>query len=128
MRWILLFLGLAGLMASAAAAATRTFTVGGEAFVESEIIDARGLPQLDGTSTVMITFSDKAAQRLEAITKKLAQKPMPVMLDDKALANPQRIEPNVIEVGGFETIDQASDMAKRISGKDPLPDELEGGL
>jgi preprotein translocase subunit SecD len=128
MRRFLFILAILGLITSSAAAANRSFSVGNEAFLESDILDARGLPELDGTPVIMITLADKASNRLRIMTRRIVGKSMPIMLDGKTIAAPvvrEEISSSVIEISGVATIEDATRIAKIISGKDPLPDSLE---
>jgi len=104
------------------------FAIGGENFAQADIIDARALPELDGTAAIMFTFDPKAARRLEALTRSQAAKPLAVTLDGATLASPVVPEPitdGVLTIAGGFTMPQAEALAKRISGKDPVPEEFE---
>jgi preprotein translocase subunit SecD len=118
------------LLATAAAPATPPagFAIGGEAFSQRDILDARAMPSLDGIATIMLTFTPPAAKRLKALTTAQVGKTMPVTLDGKLLAEPvvaQPIAGGVIEMDGHFALPQATALAKRISGRDPLPDSLD---
>ncbi len=130
----LLFLQLlAGLLAASSAPALgetkRNFTIGGQPFSTDEIVDARALPEIDGTPQIMITFSEDGAKRLAAITRDMTGKTMTIALDGKAILETIAREPlegGVVNIVGLKrTLDEAAAMAKLISGKDPLPDSLE---
>ncbi|SNS82789.1 hypothetical protein SAMN06295912_11831 [Sphingomonas laterariae] len=104
------------------------FAIGGQAFQQAEILDARAMPELDGTASIMLTLDPAAAKRLEAITRAHLQKPVEVTLDGATIAAPVVAEPiteGVLTIAGTFTLAQAEAMAKRISGKDPLPEEFE---
>ncbi len=106
----------------------RRFSVGGEMFAEDDILDARGLPSIDGAPTIMITFSDAAAARFKAVTQRHIGKPIPVTLDGKTLtapATPTPIDTGVTEISGLSSLQDAITAARLISGKEPLPDSLE---
>lgn len=117
------------LSASAATAqAARSFTIGGEAFAHTDILDARALPQIDGTPVVMITFDDAAAKRIQDLTRRTIGKPLPIAVDGKVISSPtlrSEIGDAVIEVSGLASLEDAAAVAKLISGKEPLPDSLE---
>ena len=116
------------LAASPAMASERQFSVGGEPFREAEILDARAQPELDGTSSIRITFSEAAAKRVAVLTGKLVGKPAPVVLDDKTVSDPVVREPirdGVLQLNGAWTVSDAEALARKISGKEPLPDSLE---
>lgn len=122
------FLPLALLAASPAWAGERAFQVAGEGFSEAEIVDARAQPELDGTSSIRITFAEGAAKRVAALTQKLVGKPAHVALDSQTVADPivrEPIKDGVLQLSGHWTLDDATALAKKISGKDPLPDSLD---
>lgn len=123
---------LIAIAASPAWAGDRAFQIAGEGFSEAEILDARAQPELDGTSSIRITFSESGAKRIAALTQKLVGKPAHVALDNETVADPIVQEPirdGVLQLSGHWTLDGATALAKKISGKDPLPDSLddEGG-
>ena len=110
------------------AAASSGFAIGGEAFSQRDILDARAMPSLDGIATIMLTFTPPAAKRLKALTTTQVGKAMPMTLDGQLLAEPvvaQPIDGGVIEMDGHFALPQATALAKRISGRDPLPDSLD---
>lgn len=117
------------LVAASLSAGERAFHIGGEAFGQDEIVDARALPQLGGGASIMITFSDSAAKRMATLTRRLAGSPVAVALDGATISNPTIREPildGVVQISAQEwSIEAAAALAKRISGKDPLPDSLE---
>ncbi len=113
-----------------AADAPRKFTIAGQKFKENDIVDARPLPDLNGTAAILLTFEDKAAKRLAKISRKNRQKPVAIALDGKTLVRPifhEAIDDGMIQISGLFTLDQATQLARRISGKDPLPDSLDEG-
>lgn len=121
-----MLIGLAG--AAAVAAESRNFTIDGEPYPESEIVDARAQPELDGTSSIRITFSEAAAKRIALVTGRLVGKPAHVALDAVIVAEPIVREPirdGVLQLSGPWTIASAEALARKISGKAPLPDSLE---
>jgi preprotein translocase subunit SecD len=121
-------LGTAALITAATAQPARDFSIAGEQFSEADIVDARALPALDGSASIMITFSDAAAKRLGAVTKATVKKIIRVTLDGKLLAEPLVLEPidgGAVQITGGLAMKDATVMAKRISGKDPLPDSLD---
>ncbi len=110
------------------AVAAPGFTIGGEGFAQADIVDARAMPDMDGTATIMVTFTPSAAKRLGAVTRANVGKALPVALDGTVLMTPTIETPiteGVMEVGGHLPVGQAEALAKRISGKDPLPDSLD---
>jgi len=128
MRFLLLL--LASLIASplnAQTMATGKLTIGGEVFAAAEILDARAMPDINGKAGIMLTLSPTAAKRLAAITGALAGRPMLVALDGETLLAEMiraPIRDGVIEIPGRYTLPEAEVLAKRISGKPPLPDDL----
>ena len=115
-------------LATPAIAAERNFQVDGELFAESEIVDARAQPELDGTASIRITFNEIAAKRIAAVTQRLVGKPAHVALDSETVADPVVREPvsdGVLQLSGPWSLEGATVLAKKISGKDPLPDSLE---
>lgn len=116
------------ILAAPAHAAERNFLIAGESFPEADIVDARAQPELDGTSSIRITFGEAAAKRIALATQRLVGKPAHVALDEVTIADPIVREPirdGVLQLSGAWTIADAEALAKKISGKDPLPDSLE---
>jgi preprotein translocase subunit SecD len=114
---------------AAAAFDTGKLTIAGEAFTTAEILDARALPDVNGKVGVMLTLTPTAAKRLEGITGSLVGKPMLVALDGKTLAAELIRKPlagGVIEIPGRWNLADGEALARRISGRDPLPDDLGG--
>lgn len=108
---------------------TGKLTIAGEAFTPSEVLDARALPDINSKVGVMLTLTPPAARRLEAITGALVGKPMLVALDGKAIAAElirKPITDGVIEIPGRWNLTDGEAIARRISGRDPLPDDLAG--
>lgn len=115
-------------VAAPAFAAERSFQIGGDAFSESEILDARAQPELDGTSSIRITFTETAAKRFAVVTQRIVGKPAQVKLDSDTIADPVLKEPikdGVLQLSGPWKLDDATALARTISGKDPLPDSLD---
>lgn len=124
MKALPLAFGALLLMAQAAAG----FTIGDQPFAQSEILDARAMPELDGTASIMLTLDPKAAARLGTLTQKNVGKTLSVTLDGKQIAAPKLLEPitaGVLTITGRYTLAEAETLAKRISGKDPVPEEFE---
>lgn len=106
---------------------TGKLTIAGETFTPAEIADARAMPDINKRVGIMISLTGPGARRLEAITASLVGKPMLVALDGRTLAAEQVRKPiagGVVEIPGKWTLDEAETLARRISGKDPLPDDL----
>lgn len=107
---------------------TGKLSIAGEAFAPGEVADARAMPDMNRKVGVMISLTPAGSKRLEAITAPLVGKPMIVTLDGKTLAAELVRKPvatGVIELPGRWTLDEAETLARRISGKDPVPDDLE---
>lgn len=106
----------------------RDFSVAGQQFTYADIVDARALPTVDGASVIMVTFSELAAKRVSALIKANVQKQLLITLDGVALAQPVRrdiVPDGVIQIQGSFDFGAAEAVAKRISGKAPLPDSLD---
>lgn len=126
MRLLPFFLAILA-MASPAFAA-RDFRIGPERFAESEIVDARALPSVDGMPVIMITLAQGAALRVQKLTAAMIGQPLPIQLDGKELAAPlvrEAIAGGVLEISGLPSLAECERLARLISGKDPLPDSLE---
>ena len=118
-------------MKSKAVPVPRVFTIGGEAFSEGEIIDARAQPDVTGKAAIMITFDDKGRAKLTKLSSDNKAKPLPFVLDGKTLMAPVVTDPiidGVAQITGTFSITEAEMIAKKISGKPPLPDSLDEGL
>ena len=108
----------------------RVFTIGGEAFSEGEIIDARAQPDVTGKAAIMITFDDKGRAKLTKLSSDNKARPLPFVLDGKTLMAPVVTDPiidGVAQITGTFSITEAEMIAKKISGKPPLPDSLDEG-
>jgi preprotein translocase subunit SecD len=122
------FLAALLLIVSAPAfAQARSFSVGGMAIAEADIVDARGLPDAMGNATLQVTLTASAAEGLAKLTAKVGQE-LPIVLDGKTISSPMIVEPitgGAFMISGQFTLAEADRLAKLISGKDPLPDSLE---
>ena len=109
------------------AAGSPTLTIGGEAFSQDEIVDARASVDAAARPAVVITFTPKAAKRLQLLAAAKQGETLPITVDGALVAGPmirgEIAETIVIE--GIEHLDSAVDLARRISGKAPLPEDLE---
>jgi preprotein translocase subunit SecD len=106
---------------------TGKLTIAGESFAAGEIADARAMPDINKKVGIMVSLTPAGAKRLEGITGSLVGKPMLVSLDGKTLSAELIRKPitgGVIEIPGRWTLDEAETLARHISGKDPLPDDL----
>ena len=107
--------------------ATGALTIAGQPFAVPDVLDARALPDVNGKVGIMLTLTPAAAQRLGEISAALVGKPMPVALDGKLLGGEVLRKPltsGVIEIPGRWNLTDAEALARRISGRDPLPDDL----
>jgi preprotein translocase subunit SecD len=105
----------------------RVFTIAGEPFSEAEIVDARAQPDISGKATIMITFDDNGRIKLARLSGANKAKPMPFVLDGQTLMAPVVTDPiidGVAQITGMFTLTEAEVIAKKISGKPPLPDSL----
>jgi preprotein translocase subunit SecD len=128
MRYILLLLTSHALAVPSMAQNKATLSIASERFAQSDVLDARYLPSLDGKPTVMITFTQEAAVRVQALTARNVGKTIPIIVDGRTISTPMiqtEIAGGVIEIGGVESEQEAIALAKQISGKDPLPDSLD---
>lgn len=126
MRLLTLFIAL--LTMASPALAARDFRIGPERFVESDILDARALPAVDGVPVIMITLAEGAAVRFQKITEGLVGQKLSITLDGKELTAPivrEAISGGVLEIAGLASLAEGERIARLISGKDPLPESLE---
>lgn len=104
------------------------FTIAGEPFAQADIIDARTVPDGSGSAALLLTFTPKGAAHLKALTTAHSGAPLPVVLDGTKIAEPTLsgpIEDGQLQISGdFGSFDAAGAVAKRISGKDPVPEGL----
>nr|WP_047169625.1 hypothetical protein [Sphingomonas sp. Y57] len=106
---------------------TGRLDIAGEVFAPSEVLDARALPDVNGKVGIMLTLTPAGARRLETISGSLVGKPMLVALDGKTLAAELIRKPlvdGVVEIPGRWNLTEGEALARRISGRDPLPDDL----
>lgn len=121
------FLPLA-LLTIAAAPVTTGLTIGSQPFAQSDIIDARTVFGADGMPAILVTFAPKAAQRVAALTAANIGKPLVIEVDGHVLTAPlvrEAITGGAIEISGVGSVGEATALAHRISGKDPVPESLE---
>ncbi len=125
-------LGIALLLAGSAAAATvkavaksyptGVFMVAGRTVSARDVLDARAIPDMTGKPSLMVTLSATAATAIGAqpSTK------LPCTLDGKPLGTSPAdalASDHVLQLSGdFASYDAAAALARRISGRDPLPD------
>ncbi len=119
MRWVVPLALL-----TVAAAPAEVLTIAGERFAQSEIIDARAVADATGPA-ILVTLGPAATKRFATITRANVGRPVTVALGSKPLSAPYVLEP--IEAGSFQISGQrsfaeAAAIARRISGKDPLPE------
>lgn len=127
MKRALLALLLSGAPLQAQDVAPGKLTIADVPFATADVLDARAMPDLGGTSGIMLTLTPKAARRLATITAGLAGKPMTVALDGKPILRTMiraPISDGVLDIPGAYNLVEAEALAKRISGKPPLPDDL----
>jgi preprotein translocase subunit SecD len=133
MRWFLAFVLACVIPVAALSAAedvARKLKIGGGNFSQSEIIDARAQPGLDGKSGIIMTLEADAIKRLAGVIAVNAATPIPVLLDGKLVAEPvieRASDGDWVELRGDYTLEQAVALAKLISGKDPLRESLDEG-
>jgi preprotein translocase subunit SecD len=125
------FVFLALMLASPVLADTKPqiFYIGTEAFQHDDILDARALPDIDGSIGILVTFSETASSRVARITRQNIGKSINLRLGETILASPivrEAIEGGSVQISINDTLDGATALAKKISGKEPLPDSLDG--
>lgn len=137
-RWIALLLSFAAVLPAipihAAAPAATPFptgalTIAGAPFAVPDVLDARALPDINGKIGIMLTLTPGAAKRLGEISAALVGKPLPIALDGRLLGGEvirRPVTSGVIEIPGRWNLTDAEALARRISGRDPLPDDLGG--
>jgi len=108
---------------------TGKLVIAGAAFAVGDVADARAMPDINNKVGIMISLTPRAAARLEKVSTALVGRPMVVALDGKTRGADLIRKPvagGVVEIGGRWTLTDAEALARRISGKDPLPDDLGG--
>ncbi|MDB5700213.1 MAG: hypothetical protein JWL66_412 [Sphingomonadales bacterium] len=121
------FHALAALLA-VAAAPSDLLTIGGQAFPQADILDARAIADGTGAPNIYVTLTPAAATRLMALSKASLGKPIAIAVGGTVLMNPvvrEEITGGAIEISGVGTFEAAVAMAHRISGKDPLPESVD---
>lgn len=111
-----------------AAAPVQPLTIGDQAFVQSDVLDARGLPEIGGGASILITLTPAAAKRLAALAHAHVGDTLTIAVDGVVIAQAlmrDEMTDGVLQVTGDFTLSQASAFAKRIAGRDPAPDSLE---
>jgi preprotein translocase subunit SecD len=127
MRPAILF-ACAALSLASPAWAARDFRIGGQAFTQADILDARSVASAGGGPAVLVTLAQKAWPRLAALSKLSLGKPLNATLDGKTLTGPivrEAIGDGMIELMGFASFEESEKQAELISGKPPVPDSLE---
>ena len=130
-RRTLLALGAALLLAGSAAAAppaapktypTGAFAVAGHALLPTDVLDARAIPDMQGKPSLMVTLTAAAANAIGGG----ANGRLPCTLDDKPLgdspADALKTDHILALSGDYGDYDATAALARRISGRDPLPD------
>lgn len=103
-------------------------TINGTEFPQRDILDARATSDGAGTPNIFVTLTPAAAERLASISRSNIGKPIPIAIGGKLLMSPvvqDEITGGAIEISGVATFEAAIAMAKRISGKDPLPESTD---
>ena len=98
------------------AAVSAPFLVGTLAVRPADILDGRAIAGGTGEPIVMLTLKP-------ALVVRLKTQPATVTIDGKPVQ--AVIAENTIQITGSQTFEAAAALAKRLSGKDPLPDSLE---
>jgi preprotein translocase subunit SecD len=111
-----------------AAAAADTLTIGGIAFPQSDFVDARAIFDETGMPVIYVTLSPSGATKLAKVTRANVGKEMPLMIGSRVLTKPVVREPLLsgsFQISGMANLEEARQLAKSMSGKDPLPESLE---
>jgi preprotein translocase subunit SecD len=111
-----------------AAAAADTLTIGGIAFPQSDFVDARAIFDETGMPVIYVTLSPSGATKLARVTRANVGKEMPLMIGSRVLTKPVVREPLLsgsFQISGMANLEEARQLAKSMSGKDPLPESLE---
>lgn len=119
MRWL-----LPSAVLLVAAAPAEVLTIAGERFAQAEIVDARTISDGKG-AVILVTLGDGASLRFQKITRANIGKPVKFALGSRPLMAPIIAEPvteNSFQIPVQGTFAEAAALAKRISGKDPLPE------
>ncbi|MBA3896346.1 MAG: hypothetical protein H0X36_04255 [Sphingomonadaceae bacterium] len=122
MRALLLLVLLIG------AGAPAGLAIDGQPFAQNEVVDARGLPDVGGGAAILITLTPPASARLAALTRAHVGDKLIVSVDGAMVAEPvvnEEIAGGALQISGSFSLAEAVAIARRISGKDPLPDSLE---
>jgi hypothetical protein len=100
------------------------FTIAGKPVTTKDILDARAIPDMQGKPSLMITLSVPAAASVKAAAGEALR--LPCTLDGKPLGDSPAAalaSDHTIQLSGdFGDYDATAALARRISGKDPLPD------
>ena len=107
-----------------AAAPADTLRIGDQVFGHADVLDARAVADGDGAPVIYITFTRAAAARLRAVAAASPDTPLPVSLGSQTLAAPVLADDSAT-IGGARSFADAAALARRISGKAPLPDSLD---
>jgi preprotein translocase subunit SecD len=111
-----------------AAAAADTLTIGGIAFPQSDFVDARAIFDETGMPVIYVTLAPSGAAKLAKVTRANVGKEMPLMIGSRVLTKPVVREPLLsgsFQISGMANLEEARQLAKSMSGKDPLPESLE---
>lgn len=119
-----LLLGGSALSAATPGYPTGRFTVAGIVVPPAQILDARALPDATGRPSLMVTLAPAAAKTVAAGAHGTGE--LPVTLDGRALGTSAAAllaQGGVVQFSGdFGSYDAAGAIARRISGKDPVPE------
>ncbi len=106
----------------------RSFAIGGIAFSESEIPDARAQPDLDGHASILVSFDESGSAKLIRLTRAFVGRKIVVTLNGNVLIEATVQEPiengQFLLSGGF-SLAEAERIARLISGKEPLSESLD---
>ena len=104
------------------------FQIGSEVFAEKDVMDARALPDIDGMVYILVTLEPAAGEKLFVLTQSQIGKALDVKLNGRILVSPTIMEPiagGTFQISGRFSLLEGEDLARLISGKNPLPDSLD---
>lgn len=110
------------------AAPADSLTIGGVIFLQNDFLDARAIFDESGAPVIFVTFGPKGKAKLARVTKANIGKPLPLAIGPRILMKPvvrQPILGGTLQISGIATMDEATALAKAISGKDPLPESFD---
>lgn len=103
-------------------------TVAGVTIAQRDVIDARAIPDVSGQASILITLEPAAAKRLSVASAANIGKEIELLVGTRVLMRVTLQEPlqaETLAIAGPFSVADAEKLALDISGKPPLPDDLE---